>query len=172
LRVRRLAATIFLDHRRLCETALAVVLTAVFVAISLTATDYPDTLAQGIRTALYPALAGSAAALLGFVLTGLAILVALPSTERIEALRRHPQWELVPSSYFRAARALLSALVLSLLGVALDSSMKPWLPYEAVLVAILALSLSRVTASVVALDQIMAAARAPAQRNRIDDPGP
>ena len=59
----------------------------------------------------------------------------------------------MPSSYFRTARALLAALVLCTLGIALDRAKKPWLLYEVVTVAVVAVV--RVAAAVVALDQIL-----------------
>lgn len=139
------------------------------------ASNFEETLSADRRGDLYQSLAGTSGALLGFVLAALAILVALPSTERIEALRRHHSWPRVPSSYFRAARALLYVLLLSTAGIALDSATKPWMAYELVVTAVIALALVRVVAAVVALDQLLTVAqqREPLQPHRpIDDPGP
>jgi len=170
--VRRVAGNVFIDWRWRTELTVAVVLVSAFVWTTREAC-FPTVMDEDTRGSLYASLAGTAGALLGFVLAALAILVALPSTERLEALRRHPRWERVPSAYFRAARALLVALILTTLGIALDGAGKPWLPYEVVTVVAVAAALVRVAASVAALDQILAVARAePEVRPRINDPGP
>lgn len=149
---------------------------AAFLLCTLAA-DFDSTLDPNTRADIYNPLVGSAAALLGFVLAALAILVALPSTERIEKLRQHPRWNLVPSSYFRGARALLASLILCLLGIPLDSAADPWVVYEALVVVVLSLAIVRTVAAVVALDQIVAVAQADqrggtARPQTIDDPGP
>lgn len=137
------------------------------------ASNFDETLKEGRRGQLYGSLAGTAGALLGFVLAALSILVALPSTERIEALRNHPSWPRVPSSYFRAAGALLLVLILCTLGIPLDSAKTPWVEYEVAVVAALAWALARVVAAVVALDQILTVARQrkPSRTSSINDPG-
>jgi hypothetical protein len=94
--VRRLAANVFIDHRGKLEAVIAVVLVLAFL-FATDAKDFTATLDTTRRGALYGSLAGTAGALLGFVLTALAILVALPSSERLEALRSHPKWPRVPS---------------------------------------------------------------------------
>ena len=170
--MRRQAGNLFIEHRGKVELAAVVLVVVAFLAATR-ASNFEATLTTERRSQLYGSLAGTAGALLGFVLAALSILVALPSTERIEALRTHRSWERVPSSYFRTARALLAALVLCTLGIALDSAKKPWLSYEVVAVAVLALAVVRVAAAVVALDQILGVTRqqAPLRPNPIDDPG-
>jgi hypothetical protein len=169
--VRLAAARLFIDHRAATEIVAGVALVAAFLVAAMSS-SFATTMSVARRGSLYGSLAGSSAALLGFTLAALSILVALPSSERMDALRDHPRWERVPSSYFRAARALLGALVLCTLGIALDSGRSPWQPYEAVAVAVLALCLVRVAAAVVALDAIIGVARQRAPRaKRIDDPG-
>lgn len=171
--MRRHAGNLFIEHRGKVEIAAVVLLAGAFL-VTTGIGNFEETLSEGRRGQLYGSLAGTSGALLGFVLAALSILVALPSTERIEMLRRHHSWPRVPSSYFRAARALLYALVVCTLGIALDSAKQPWLAYESATVVVLALALVRVAAAVVALDQILAVARqrAPLQQPRIDDPGP
>jgi uncharacterized membrane protein len=162
---------LLIDYRAATEVAVALVLIIGFL-VAATASNFPETLTSGRRGALYGSLAATSAALLGFVLVALSILIALPSSERTDALRDHPKWERVPSSYFRAARALLAALVLCTLGIALDSAKTAWQLYEAVVVVVLALCLVRVAAAVVALDAIIGVARQrKALTKRIDDPG-
>lgn len=134
--------------------------------------DYHTTFTKQTRGSLYSSLAGSTAALLGFVLTALAILIALPSTERLEALREHPKWPRVPSAYLRAAAMLLAALVVCTVGIPLDNEKTPWRLYEAATVAVLALAFVRVAGAVVALDQVLAVARQREPHTKpIEDPG-
>lgn len=168
--MRRLAAIWFIDHRARSELGLTAALVVAFVAASRTA-SFKEALNEETRSALYGSLAGTSGALLGFVLAALAILVALPSTERLQALQDHPEWKRVPSSYFRASRALLAVLVLATVGIALDSAQEPKTVYGALTVIAVSLALVRVAAAVVALDQIMAVARAAEPKKRIDDPG-
>lgn len=171
--MRRHAGNLFIEHRGKVELVAVLLLVGGFL-LATTASNFEETFKDARRGQLYGSLAGTAGALLGFVLAALSILVALPSTERIEALRKHHSWPRVPSSYFRAARALLYALVLCTLGIALDSAKNAWVEYEAAVVAILALALVRVVAAVVALDQLLSVARQrePLTRQTIDDPGP
>lgn len=169
--MRRHAGNLFIEHRGKVELAVGVVLVGAFL-LTTSAPNFDETLTEGRRGQLYGSLAGTAGALLGFVLAALSILIALPSTERIEALRKHPSWPRVPSSYFRAAAALLLVLILCTLGIALDSAKKPWVAYEVATVAALAWALARVVTAVVALDQILTVARQRKPKtNSINDPG-
>jgi hypothetical protein len=176
-RVRVFAGKLLLDYRVGFEVALLAAVLAAF-GLSSRAANFDATLDKAMRADLYGALAATAGTLLGFVLAALAVLVALPTTERIVKLQEHPSWPLIPSTYFRASRALLAALLLCLLGLPLDSGTKPWLLYELLTLAALTLSLIRVLAAAVALDQILGVAGADkssagrASSRRIDDPGP
>ena len=175
--MRRLAGNLFLDHRVLTE---AIVVGAIVIAFLLSTGDhnFDSTLNAAMRANLYIAMSAATGSLLGFVLAALAVLVALPSSGRIEQLQAHPRWPRVPGAYFRASRALLGALIICLLGLPFDSGAKPWVLYEVAAVLALSLALVRVAASVVALDQILAVAEAdqrklkPASTSQIDDPGP
>lgn len=170
--MRRLAGIIFIDFRVLTELVVAAMLLVVFM-VATDASNFDETLDKQTRAALYGSAASSSGALLGFSLTALAILVALPSTERINQLQEHPRWRRVPESYFRAARMLLAVLVLTSLGIALDSAKRPWLLYEGVVVLTLAFGVVRVTSAVVALDSVIAVARSREPKRRaIEDPGP
>lgn len=169
---RRLAGRLFLDHPRKLDIAVGSVLAAVFLLAS-NDEDFAQTLTVDLRGSLYGSLAGTSGALLGFTLAALAILVALPSTERLDALREHPRWPAVQGAYFRAGWALLVALIVCTVGMAIDGGTGPCRAYEAVTVAVLGCALIRVAASLVALDQVLLVAgnRTPRQTT-IDDPGP
>lgn len=102
--VRRLSGNLFIDHRGKLELVVVAVLVAAFM-LATGVGNFDETLNDQRRGAMYGSLAGTAGALLGFTLAALAILVTLPSRERIESLREHPKWPRAPSAYFRAARA-------------------------------------------------------------------
>jgi hypothetical protein len=169
--MRRVAANLAIDHRGKLDLLVPLVLVGAYLA-SAPSKSFADVLTPGARSSLYGSLAATTGALLGFALTALAILTALPSTERLEALRRHPRWPRLPSAFFRAAWALLIALVLCTLGIALDAgARRPAQAYEAVAVAALALALVRVVGAIIALDAVMGVARNTADlRKPIDDP--
>jgi hypothetical protein len=168
--MRRVAANLAIDHRGKLDLLVPLVLVGAYLT-SARSKSFDAVLAPAPRSSLYGSLAATTGALLGFALTALAILVALPSTERLEALRRHPSWPRVPSAFFRAAGALLVALVLCTLGIALDAGTRPAQAYEAVVIAALALALVRVVGAIIALDAVMGVARNTADlRKPIDDP--
>lgn len=169
----RRAAHLVIDHRWRVELV-AVIAAIVACALIDGADNFDKTLNEARRLQTYSTLAGVASSLLGFVLAALAILVALPSTERVEALREHPSWPRVTSSYFRAARVLLVSVALSVAGITLDSDKVPWRVYEAVTFVVFVLVFVRVLAAVLALDLIVGVARErePLEKNPIDDPGP
>jgi len=156
-RLRAIAGTLFIDYRGWTEVVLAGVLIGAYFGAT-TANGFEASLNTGARAAMYGSLAGTSGALLGFVLAALAVLVALPGSERMEALRRHPKWPRVPSAYGRASLALLVSVLVCTLGIALDGGEHARQPYEAVTVVVVAFALVRVLASVVALDQILSVA--------------
>ncbi len=170
--VRRFVATAVIDYRGWLELSVVVLLLGGYLATSQSK-SFDGVLGATTRQSLYDSLATTSGALLGFALTSLAILVALPSTERLDALRAHPQWYRVPRAFFRAAWALLAVLILCTLGITLDDGVIPAEAYEAITVVFLSLALIRVTGALIALDQVMEVARnATPVRKPIDDPGP
>lgn len=170
-RLRQVVGILFIDWRGWTESALAGALIGAYF-LATNAGGFEASLNPGARTALYAALAGVSGALLGFVLAALAVLVALPAGDRIEALRTHPKWPRVPSAYVRASLALLASVVVCTLGIVLDNGSEARQLYEAVTVVIVAFALVRVLASVVALDQILTVANVvgPAGPPAISDP--
>ncbi len=168
--LRKAAGVLFIDWRFWTEKTLVGLLVAGYF-LSTNASGFEASMSPSARAALYATLAGVAGALLGFVLAALAVLVALPSSERLEALRAHPNWARVPSSYIRASLGLFASVIICTLGIVLDGGQKPRQLYEAITVVIVAFALVRVLASVVALDQILSVANAPRPPKRaINDP--
>lgn len=171
-RAKRITANLAIDHRGKLDLLVPLVLVGVYLA-SAQSSSFDAVLAPAPRSSLYGSLAATTGALLGFTLTALAILVALPSTERLQALREHPKWPRVPTAFFRAAWALLLALILCTLGITLDAGARPAQTYEALTVAALALALVRVVCAAVALDAVMGVARNTSEMRRaIHDRGP
>ena len=170
--MRRIAGNLVIEHRGKLDVLAVVLLVAAFL-VSAESKGFAGVLTPPARSSLYDSLATTSGALLGFTLTALAILIALPSTERLEALRRHNKWERVPRSFFRAAWALLLSLILCTLGISLDAGSRPAKTYEAFTVAALALALIRVVGAIIALDHVMGVARNTTPLRRpINDPGP
>jgi drug/metabolite transporter (DMT)-like permease len=171
--VRRIAGNIFVEHRGWVE--LVAVALSVAGYLLVTGDDqFVDTLTIARRGEMYSSLAGTAGALLGFTLAALSILVALPSSDRLDILKKHHSWPRVISSYFRAASALGLALVLCSLGIPLDSGSEPWVAYEVVVIAVLVFAAVQAVTAVVALDQIVHVARQkkPVGRTMPADKGP
>jgi hypothetical protein len=167
----RVAGNLVIDHRGWLDVIVPVVVCGGLIVTAQSA-SFDKVLTAPGRSSLYTSLAATSGALLGFTLTALAILVALPSTERLKALRGHPRWERVPSAFFRAGWALLMVLVICTLGIVLDAGSTPAKAYEAVTVAFVALALVRVVGAIVALSQVMSVARNTAPLPKaIDDPG-
>jgi hypothetical protein len=169
-KARARVGNLVIDHRGWLDIgAIALVVGAYVVAAH--SKSFDDVLGTSTRSSLYNSLATTSGALLGFALTALAILVALPSTERLEALRRHSKWERVPKAFIRAAWAFLLALVLCTLGITLDDGAKPAETYEGFVLAAVALALIRILSATIALDHVMTVARTSAPlRKPIDDP--
>ena len=96
-------------------------------------------LTGGTRSDLYGSLAASSGAILGFLITSLSILVALPARAALSRLQKLPAWELLLRALLVAAVLAALALVLSTVGLAIDrhDNPKQWLeaPVAAVAVA-------------------------------------
>jgi hypothetical protein len=171
-KARRLAGSIVIDHRIALDLAVPIIVTGVFVGVAQS-DSFKTVLSAPGRSSLYTSLAATSGALLGFALTALAILVALPSTDRLEALRGHPSWPRVPGAFFRAGWALLIVLVVCTLGIVIDAGAVPAKTYEAVTVFVVTLALVRVAGAIVALSLVMSVARTTAPLAQpIEDPGP
>jgi hypothetical protein len=171
-KTQRTATNIVIERRGVLDIAVPVVVTGAFIW-DAQSHSFKAVLSTSGRSALYISFAATSGALLGFTLTALAVLVALPSTDRMRALQKHPQWDRVPAAFFRAGWALLIVLVIGTIGIVIDAGGVPAKAYEAVTVFFVVLALVRVAGAIVALSAVMGVARNPAPlRQPIDDPGP
>jgi hypothetical protein len=171
--MRRLGTNLFIERRRRADVLFVVVFVVGFLVIT-GAAQFDSDFSPTVRGQLYGSLAATAGALLGFTLAALAILVALPSGDRMEILRAHHSWQRVPGSYFRAAAGLLAAVIVCTLGIGVDAAVQPWVFWEVVSIAILAYALSRVIGAMFALDAVLQVSqqRQPVASGHVDDPGP
>jgi hypothetical protein len=78
--------------------------------------------AKGDRLSVYNAVAAATGALVGFALTALAILIALPDTPKVEELQTLRAWEVLPRMILNTAAILTLALVFSIYGLAEDTA--------------------------------------------------
>jgi hypothetical protein len=169
----RLALEIFVDHRVRSELLLAgaVTASAAGAVMAVGISDYEDALVAATRSNLFLSLAGTSAALLGFVLAALAILIALPSGERLSALQRNRNWQRLPDTFLRASRALLLALLVCTACVAVDSAKEPRWWLEAPALAVVVVALVRVFACAVVLESLVGVVVADRTgRQRVLDP--
>jgi hypothetical protein len=161
------------DHRVRTELVVAATLAAVagLAWILVGTSRVTDALPQDLRASAYQALAGVVGALLGFVLAALAVLIALPTGERLRELESTTEWDRVPGGFMTSARALLLSVVLVIVALLVDSCPGPRWWIELPLLALLAVSLVRVVAALALLDALIAVVlaerRAPP---RIEDP--
>jgi hypothetical protein len=75
----------------------------------------------GVRRDLYGSLAATSGALLGFTITSLAVLLALPRVDAVKRLRKFRAWTLLNQSLLFAAALLACTLISSTLALAIDN---------------------------------------------------
>jgi drug/metabolite transporter (DMT)-like permease len=155
---RRAAVRIFIEqHARLeWPSAILVMVGVLVVGLSASNKNLAGSFPAATRSGLYISLTATAAALLGFVLAGLAILIALPTGERLTQLQKNNEWERIPGTFLRAAVGLLAMLVLASLALGADLADMPRLYLEVPLAGIAVVTLERVVATVVALEAVLA----------------
>lgn len=94
-----------------------------YIIAALTA-DQPvllERMEPDLRRDLYGSLAATSGALLGFAITSLAVLLALPRSDVVERLRRFRAWTLLNHALLVAGALLASTLIFSTLALAIDS---------------------------------------------------
>lgn len=80
---------------------------------------------QGIRDMLYGTLAALSGALLGFVITGLSVLLTTNSNERMEQLKRSKHYKTIFTIFFSASKYLGIMFVISLISLIFDKDDHP-----------------------------------------------
>ncbi|WP_157800951.1 hypothetical protein [Bacillus solitudinis] len=84
-----------------------------------------------IRDVFYGTLAALSGALLGFVITGLSVLLTSSSNEQIERLRKSKQYKVVFKVFFSTSKYLGILLLTSLICLVFDKDSNPmiWLTF-------------------------------------------
>jgi hypothetical protein len=82
-----------------------------------------------LRRDLYGSLAATSGALLGFAITSLAVLLALPQSDAVRRLRKFGAWKLLHQALLVSGALLALTLIFSTLALAIDNTApgRPWL---------------------------------------------
>lgn len=80
---------------------------------------------DGIREGLYGTIAALAGALLGFVITGLSVLLTTSDTQQVKVLRQSKHYKTIFKIFFSTSKYLGLLLLLSLLSLIFDKKSSP-----------------------------------------------
>lgn len=108
----------------LCFSILLVLLAWALVQFTIGQCEL-DAFLGGNRQILYSTVSAIAGALLGFVLAGSAIIIALPNTALLNAVKNTKAYEQVHKIFFSALRYLAATTVVALLALFLDTADHP-----------------------------------------------
>lgn len=112
-----------------CELILSMILIFVsvyFIYNTVGISSLQDSL-KGIRNPLYGTMASLAGAFLGFVITGLSVLLMANSTENIEKLKRSKHYKTIFNIFFSTSKYLGILLVVSLVSLVFDKDCDPFI---------------------------------------------
>jgi len=79
-----------------------------------------DAWVLNIKTALYPVIATISGALLGFVITGVSIILAFSDSHKLDRVRKSKGFEDIYKVYFRAIKYLALTTVISVFGIVIS----------------------------------------------------
>jgi hypothetical protein len=149
--------TLLIDRPLRSDAILVLVLVGAFFGWALTteAAGRAATLPAGTRSAIYISVAATSGALLGFVITALSVLLALPSGRRLSFLRGSEAWPKFPQVFVRAAWLLGAATLVFTAAILVDDDPKPSTPMEAVGIGTAASAVLRVAACVFLLGRLV-----------------
>lgn len=111
----------------LVEFVLSIVLTVAFLWL-INKYDLQDdvmNILNGSRSSLYGAIAGVAGSLLGFVITGLSILLVTGNSEGMRALRASMHYHQIFKVFLNTSKYLGLLVVLSLISLIIDRDNSP-----------------------------------------------
>lgn len=110
-----------------CELVLSIVLVlaGMYVIFNFIGISFIENGLDGIRTNLYGTLASIAGAFLGFVITGLSVLLMSNSTKNIEKLKRSRHYKTIFYIFFSASKYLGVLLLVSLISLIFDKDSNP-----------------------------------------------
>jgi len=81
-----------------------------------------ETWILSIKNSLYPVVATISGTLVGFVITGVSILVAFSESDKLRLLKKTKQFKNIFRVYFRALYYLAITTLISILGIVMDSN--------------------------------------------------
>ena len=114
-----------------------------------------EELLEGNRASIYSVSASVAAALLGFSLTVIAIVVGFSSYERLSIVRKSKHYSTLWEVFFSTVTALLALLCIAFVCLIVDSDKRPILWLETVFFSVLLLSAIRIFRSIGVLKRIV-----------------
>lgn len=107
------------------ELGASVVVTGAIVAGSLFGRVHLLCYIAGNRAAIYTSLTAVFGTLLGFVVTGVSVILALTDSPRFKLLRTSPYYKTLFDIYVNAAKFLALATIAAFAGVVLDREASP-----------------------------------------------
>ncbi len=110
-----------------CELALSIILMIILTFITSKYFGFETFQARldSIRDMLYGTLTTLSGALLGFVITGLSVLLTTSTNKQIETLKRSKHYKSIFTIFFSTSKYLGLLLILSLIGLVFDKDTSP-----------------------------------------------
>lgn len=153
----RRLGTLLLDYPNRTDLAAAGTLLVVFLiwAVPTDASARAATLPASTRSAIYISAATTTGALLGFVITALSVLLALPSGRRLDYLRGSKAWPKFPKVFVRTAWTLGAATVVFTTAIVVDDNKTPSTAMESLAIVAATFTVLRISASVLLLGRLV-----------------
>lgn len=111
------------------ELLLTLILLSVFIYLTANhiGFDVVQNSLKGTRTTLYGTLAAVAGAMLGFVITGLSVLLTTNNNEQMERLRKSKHYKTIFVIFFSTSKYLGLLLITSLISLVMDKDDSPFI---------------------------------------------
>lgn len=112
-------------HFLLAELLLSIIFT-ILVLIIIQQLWSPEALEKWINTNkedIYPLVATIGGTLLGFVITGVSIILAFSESEKLRLLKRSKQYKTIFTIYFSAIKYLAITTVVAVIGIAINDNL-------------------------------------------------
>lgn len=110
-----------------CELLFSVIIIFLltFIVLKYCGLEFVQNSLDNVRGVLYGTLATLSGALLGFVITGLSVLLTTSSNTQIEKLKKSKHYKTIFLIFFSTSKYLGILLIISLLGLVLDKDNQP-----------------------------------------------
>lgn len=107
------------------------------------------------RTSFYGTIASIAGSLLGFIITGISIILAFATLPPLKRLRQSPYYKDIYSSYISSIRALAVLTIISVVGLLLDTDSGPNLVIVYILIGSVSLAILTLSRSIWILESFI-----------------